>query len=134
LIENGLFADVLLRLAALTGEMRYRRSAKSVLLLYAEGVRGAGPFAATYVRALRRYLMPELTVRIVGRPEETDEFRETALRLPSPLVSIRTLMPDDAEAFEMPPDRAAYVCVTGTCGAPVRAAAHLRAAYDALVE
>ncbi len=133
LTENGPFADALLRLAALTGEARYHQTAKSILQLYAAGVRGAGPFGATYVRALRRYLVPELTVRIVGAPEETDEFREAARRLPSPFVSIRTLTPDDARAFDMPGDRAAYVCVTGTCGAPVREAAHLRAAYDALV-
>ena len=133
MIENGLFADALLRLAALTGDTRYRDASKSVLQLFASGARSAGPFAATYARALRRYLMPELTVRIVGEPAQTDEFREAALRLPSPLVSIRTLMPDDAEALAMPRERAAYVCVTATCGAPVREPADLRAAYDALV-
>lgn len=131
--DNGLFADALLRLAALTGETRYRDAAKSVLHRFAAGVRSAGPFAATYARALRRFLMPELTVRIVGEPAQTDAFREAALRLPSPLVSIRTLMPDDAEALEMPRERAAYVCITATCGAPVREPAQLRAAYDALV-
>lgn len=133
IVENGLFADALLRLAALTGETRYAEPAKSVLQLYSGGVRGAGPFAATYVRALRRYLTPELTVRIVGEPARTDEFREAALRLPSPLVSIRTLTPSEAEAFEMPREAGAYVCVTGTCGAPVREPAQLRGAYDALV-
>lgn len=131
--ENGLFADALLRLAALTAQTHYRDRAKSILQLYFAGVRAAGAFAATYVRALRRYLMPELIVRVVGEPAQTDEFREAALRLPSPLISIRTLMPLDAEAFEMPRERAAYVCVTGTCGAPVREPAQLRAAYDALV-
>jgi uncharacterized protein YyaL (SSP411 family) len=133
IVDNGLFADALLRLAALTGDARYREAARGVLQLYAAGVRGAGPFGATYARALRRYLMPELTVRIVGEPEATDEFREAALRLPSPLVSIRTLIPDDAGALEMPREKAAYVCVTGTCGAPVRDPAQLRGAYDALV-
>jgi uncharacterized protein YyaL (SSP411 family) len=133
IVDNGLLADALLRLAALTEEARYREAAIGVLQLYAAGVRGAGSFGATYARALRRYLAPELTVRIVGEPQKTDEFREAALRLPSPLVSIRTLIPDDADALAMPRERAAYVCVTGTCGAPVRDPADLRAAYDALV-
>ncbi|MBV9333445.1 MAG: thioredoxin domain-containing protein [Candidatus Eremiobacteraeota bacterium] len=133
LSDNGLFADTLLRLAALTDEPRYREAAKSIVRLYADSARSAGPFAATYVRALRRYLTPELTVRIVGEPGATDEFREAAQRLPSPLISIRTMSFDEAAALGMPRERAAYVCVTGTCGAPVREPAQLRAAYDALV-
>lgn len=133
IVENGLFADGLLRLAALTGETRFAEPAKSALQHYSAKARGAGSFAATYARALRRYLTPELTVRIVGEPSQTDAFREAALRLPSPLISIRTLTPSEASALEMPGERGAYVCVTGTCGAPVREAAQLRGAYDALV-
>ena len=132
ILENGLFADVLLRLAALTEDARYRERAKEILQLYVDGARAAGPFAAPYARALRRYLVPQLSVRIVGEPAATDDFREAALRLPSPFVSIRTLSPGQAERLEMPRDEAAYVCVTGACGAPVREARELRAAYDAL--
>jgi uncharacterized protein len=132
IVENGVFADVLLRLAALTGEPRYRAHAEKALLLFSATANAAGPFAATYARALRRYLLPELTVRIVGDATATDDFREAAARLPSPFVAIRTLSRGDEGELGMPPERAAYVCVTGTCGAPVREASSLRAAYDAI--
>jgi uncharacterized protein YyaL (SSP411 family) len=133
IVENGLFADTLLRLSALTGDARYREPAESVLRLYAASARAAGPFAATYARALRRYLTPELTVRIVGDAKATDAFREAATRLPSPFTAIRTLSAAEAAGLAMPADRAAYICVTGRCGAPVREASSLRDAYDAIV-
>lgn len=131
--ENGVMADSLLRLAALTAEVGYRERAESVLRLYAPNVRAAGSFGATYARALHRYLLPETAVRVVGEPAGTDQFRETALRLPMPFVTIRTLSPDDAAQFGMPAEPAAYVCVGGTCGKPVRDTATLRDAYDAIV-
>jgi uncharacterized protein len=133
IVENGLIADALLRLATLTGEPRYRDPAVRVLRLYASSARGAGAFAATYARGLRRYLDPELTVRVVGDAISTDAFREAALRLPSPFTAIRTLSPHEAAALAMLPDCAAYVCVTGACGEPVREPSALRAAYDAVV-
>lgn len=133
IVENGLFAEALLRLGALTDDERYRQSAQRVLRLYASSARAAGPFAATYARALRRYLVPELAVRIVGDPSTTDDFREAARRLPSPFTSIRTLSSQEAANLAMPAERAAYVCITGTCGPPVRQPGQLRDAYDALV-
>ncbi len=132
--ENGLMADSLLRLAALTGEARYRQRAEAALRLYAPSIRSAGSFGAPCARALRRYLLPELGVRIVGDAAGSDAFREAALRLPMPFATIRTLSPEDAAKLGMPAEPAAYVCVTGTCGAPVRDAAGLRAAYEALVD
>ncbi len=133
IVDNGLFAESLLRLAELTGEAAYRKRAAATLRIDAAGARGAGPFAATYARALRRYLSPEPSVRIVGAPAATDAFRETALRLPTPYVTIRTLTPAEAPALGMPADEGvAYVCVAGACGAPVRDPAALRAAYDAV--
>jgi uncharacterized protein len=131
--ENGIFAETLLRLAALTGETSYRDRAGDALRIFSDTSRGAGSFAATYARALRRYLTPEVTVRIVGDASATDEFREASLRLPSPFVAIRTLSPDEAVALGTPSAKAAYVCITGACGAPVREAGALREAYDALV-
>jgi uncharacterized protein len=133
IIENGIFAEILLRLAALTGEMSYRERAADALRIFSDTSRAAGPFAATYARALRRYLSPEVAVRIVGDASTTDAFREASLRLPSPFVAIRTLSPDEAVALGTPAENSAYVCVTGTCGAPIRDASALRAAYDSLI-
>ncbi len=59
-------ADALLRLAALTGDSTYREHAQVGTAALAQNAHAAGPFAATYARALRRYLRPELSVRIVG--------------------------------------------------------------------
>jgi uncharacterized protein YyaL (SSP411 family) len=135
IVDNGLFADVLLRLAALLDQPKYREPAQAVLRSYRRTSERAGPFAATYARALRRYLSPEVTVRIVGEPAATGEFRETAARLPAPFAVVRTLLPRDAAELSLPPQSqpAAYVCSAQTCGAPVCAPADLRAAYDALI-
>jgi uncharacterized protein YyaL (SSP411 family) len=123
--DNGTFAEVLLRLAALTESPGYRDRAESILCIYATASAPAGPFAATYARALRRYLCPEVTVRIAGAPAQTAAFREAALRLPAPFVAIRTLPAEDGAV-------AAYVCQGRACGPPAREAGALRAAYDAL--
>jgi uncharacterized protein len=133
-VENGLLADALMRLTALTDAVGYRETAQKVLSLYVRSSRTAGSFAATYARALRRYLLPQLSVRIVGDPATTDAFREAASRLPNPFAVVRTLSPVAAGELAMPAEEsAAYVCVTGTCGAPVREPSALRTAYDALI-
>ncbi len=125
IVDNGTFAEVLLRLAALTDSRDYRERAKATLGLYARSSAAAGPFAATYARALQRYLSPEVTVRIAGAPAKTAAFREAALRLPTPFVAIRTQPPDSDTV-------AAYVCAGTTCGPPAHEPAGLRAGYDAL--
>jgi uncharacterized protein YyaL (SSP411 family) len=123
--DNGTFADVLLRLAALAESPRYRDVAASTLRVYAHTASSEGPFAATFARALLRYLSPEVTVRIAGAAAESAAFREAALRLPTPFVAIRTLPAENGAV-------AAYVCSGQTCGPPARDAGALRAAYDAL--
>ena len=132
IVENGLLSDALLRLDALTGAPEHRDRVAKTLAIYAGTVTNAGSFAATFARALRRYLSPEVVVRIVGDPERTDDFREAALRLPAPFASIRTLSPEQAAAESLPAEDAAYVCAAQKCGPPVTDPAALRQAYDTL--
>jgi uncharacterized protein len=139
IVDNGSLADALARLSSLTGEASYRKHARRVLELYARTYAKAGTFAATYGRALARYLAPEVSVRIVGGDApatSTDGFREVALRLPSPTIAIRTLDAGGAAAFDLPPQPqpAAYVCHGTICAAPVRDPGDLRDAYDRLAE
>ncbi len=133
IVDNGLLAEALLRLAALTNEPAYRADAVGVLQIYAATFEGAGAFAASYARALQRYLAPELRLHVVGHAAQTDAFREAALRLPA-ACAIRTVAPAEAHDLDLPadPHPAAYLCVGTTCAAPVRDASGLRDAYDAL--
>jgi uncharacterized protein len=136
IVENGLFAEVLLRLAALTSDERYRTHAEGTLGLFARTYAAAGSFAAPYARALRRYLSPEASVRIVGGLAATADFREAAWRLPPPFTAVRTVGTESAGDVGLPsdPHPAAYVCVGATCGAPVGSAAEIRSAYEAVAE
>jgi uncharacterized protein YyaL (SSP411 family) len=60
IVDNGLVAEALLRLAILTSEDRFFNAAEKTLLLYARTYENAGSFAATYARAIRRYITPGL--------------------------------------------------------------------------
>ncbi len=134
IVDNGLFAECLLRLQSMSGSASYREQASATLAFFAPAAERAATFGATYARALARYLAPEIAVRIAGDPAATDSFREAALRLPSPFLSIRTLTPAQAELESLPrqPRPAAYVCVGVTCGAPIERAQEMREAYDAV--
>src|SRR5580692_7015855 len=64
--DNGIVAEALLRLHALTGDSTYRETAQRTLAVYAQRAGSAGSFGAAYARALLRYLSPEVVVRIAG--------------------------------------------------------------------
>jgi uncharacterized protein YyaL (SSP411 family) len=134
IVDNGLLAEGLLRLAALTDDPSYRQAAQRTLLLYAKTFLGAGAFGAPYVRALRRLLSSTTSVRLVGSPQDTAHLRDAAHALDAPLLSIRTIGIEDAQRLGLPsaPTPAAYLCVGTTCSAPVRDPEALRAAYAAL--
>ncbi len=134
IVENAILAESYLRLGGLCAQPRYRATAERTLLFYARTFTNAGPFAAAYARALRRFLSPEISVRVIGTSEEGEEFREAARHLPSPFVDVRSLAPANAADLDLPqqPAPAAYLCTLRACGPPIRSAADLRAAYDAL--
>lgn len=132
IVDNGIVAESLLRLSALTGSEAYRRHAETTLRWYAGRYRSAGPFAATYARALQWSLEPEISVRIVGEPAATAGLREAAWRLPG-AVSVRTVAPHEAPSTGVPEVAGvAYVCRGTVCGAPVTEPAKLRASFDAM--
>ncbi|HEY5341356.1 MAG TPA: hypothetical protein VIK27_10040, partial [Candidatus Aquilonibacter sp.] len=121
--DNGLVAESLLRLATLTHDARYREIAERTLVLYAKTFERARSFAATYARALARYLAPETSVRVAGAPEATSALRTAARRLPTPFGAI---------ASEPEGSVAAFVCVGTACAAPVHQPEALAGAYAAL--
>ncbi len=131
--ENGVLAEALLRLAALTDAPAYRQAAEGVLCLYAATFAAAGSFAATYVRALERYLAPATTLRAVGTPAETAALRAAALRLRDPFVEVATLDAAAAADAGLPATGGlGYPCRGTRCGAPVREPSRLAAALAAL--
>jgi uncharacterized protein YyaL (SSP411 family) len=130
--DNGIVAEALLRLHALTGDSTYRETAQRTLAVYAQRAGSAGSFGAAYARALLRYLSPEVVVRIAGHPAQTAELRAAALRLPSPFVAVRTLTDAEASSEGIRETPVALVCRGTVCAAPVRSASDLDAAYDAL--
>jgi uncharacterized protein YyaL (SSP411 family) len=121
--ENAILADTLLRLAALTANSRYLKSAVAILAAYAKTYGQAGSFAAPYARAVRRYLTPAATLSIVGEPAATATLRASARRLPEPFVGIRTLDPADSASlrergYDPSLAPAAYVCRGTVCAPP----------------
>jgi uncharacterized protein len=131
--DNGVLAENLLRLYALTHDEAYRSAAIRAIKLFAPASLQAGSFAAAYARAIRRLTSLHYAVRIVGRPQETDDFREAASRLPA-LAAVGTVLPEAAGDAGLPasPVPAAYACTESACGPAVTDPAGLRLAYDKL--
>lgn len=125
IVENAIMAESLIRLGVMTGERRWTEAARDALVLYARTYASAGTFAATYARALRRYLSPVVSVRIEGSRPKAAALREAARHLPSPFTTVYA----GNEGNETP---SAYLCLGTSCAAPVSAATALRAAYDDL--
>ena len=134
-IEDGAAAaEVLLRLATLTGEQSWRESAVRALRGFVGEYRQWGQFAAAYGSAVARALSEPRLVVVVG-PEEDPIAKalwQIALASDDPNGSRQRLVPgrDDERIAGRgyPPERvAAYVCVGTVCSAPITAPAGLAA-------
>ena len=104
--ENGLMIESLLRLSAILHEPAYRDHAQRALLLYAKSFARAMTFSAAYVRALGRYLVPEVTVRVTGDLAAGAPLRRAGRRLPTPFMTVES---DPAG------ETAAYLCRGSSC-------------------
>ncbi|HET8569014.1 MAG TPA: DUF255 domain-containing protein [Candidatus Limnocylindria bacterium] len=129
--DNALAADALLRLAALTGEARWRTAAERALRLFVGDHRRWGQFAAAYAEAVARALTAPLVAVVVGPADDrlTASLWERALAADDPARSLHRLVPGrDAAILERlgyPGRTAAYVCVGTVCSAPLEDAAAL---------
>lgn len=126
-IEDGAAAaDGLLRLAALTGEDRWRGSAVRSLRGFVGEYRQWGQFAAAYASAVARSLAEPLTITVVGPAGDPTAERlwATATGCDDPARSLHRLLPErDGERLASlgyaPARTAAYVCIGTVCSAPL---------------
>jgi uncharacterized protein YyaL (SSP411 family) len=132
---NGVAVLVLERLAALTGEQRYRAEAERALRACAPGHVEHGLFAATVALALETHLFPPLHVVVVGPQDDalTAALREAALRTYRHGLIVQSYDPAaaDGSAGRLPAAAAeavaaaagthgprAYACTAEACAAP----------------
>ena len=126
-IEDGAAAaDGLLRLAALTGEDRWRESAVRSLRGFVGEYRQWGQFAAAYASAVARSLAEPLTIAVVGSAGDPSAERlwATAIGCDDPARALHRLVPerdgDQLAALGYSSERvAAYVCIGTVCSAPL---------------
>ena len=125
-IEDGaVAAEALLRLAALTGDDAWRRSATRALEGFVGEYRQWGQFAAAYATAVARSLTEPLVVSVVGTAGDkvAQALWSVARASDDPAISLHRVDPADPESVERlgyPADRvAAYVCVGTVCSEPI---------------
>jgi len=137
-IEDGALAsDALLRLAALTGDDRWRDSAVRALKGFVGEYRQWGQFAAAYASAVARALSEPLTIAVVGPDDDAaaGALWAAAVRCDDPARALHRLVPErDGErlaSLGYAPERtAAYVCIGTVCSAPLADEAGLVAELD----
>lgn len=131
--DNAMAADALLRLAALTGDERWRETAVRGLRAFVGTYRGWGQFASSYANAMARALTEPLTIAVVGANDDATAAAlwSAARSVDDPARSVQRIVPDDDAALleqrGFPRDRtAAYVCIGTTCSAPLTDEGSLR--------
>jgi uncharacterized protein YyaL (SSP411 family) len=134
---NSVAADVLLKLARLTGEEKYERFAVTVLRLAASQIRRYPQGFGRMLSALEFYFNPTKEIVILG---DADELKAEIWReyLPNKVVVLAENAGENAEFIPLLRDRklidgkpAAYVCENFACQKPVTTAAELREQLNA---
>ncbi len=129
---NSVAADVLLKLAKLTGEEKYERFAVTVLRLAASQARRYPQGFGRVLSALEFYFNPTKEIVILG---DSDELKSEVWReyLPNKVVVLAESAGEDAEFIPLLRERGfvdgkptAYVCENFTCQKPVTTAEDLR--------
>jgi hypothetical protein len=126
---NSAAATSLLRLAALSGERRYREAAEGVVALFAEPALRHPDSFAQLLRAVDFGLAPVKEVALVGT--EVDEMAATVRTSHHPHLVLAagpegsTVPPLLAGRTEVEGRTAAYVCESFACRAPVTSAGEL---------
>ena len=124
---NSVAADVLLRLALLTGEADYDRRARSILRIAGEALDRQPQLFGRMLGAADRALSEQIDVAIATEPDDAgDELRAVAHRLYAPDLVVATLNPGDPtgewpvfrEKRPLEGKATAYVCRGYACLAP----------------
>jgi uncharacterized protein len=129
---NSVAADVLLKLAKLTGEEKYERFAVTVLRLVTPQVRRYPNGFGRVLSALEFYFNPTKEIVILG---DSDELKKEIWRefLPNKVVVLTENTDANAEIIPLLKERSlidgnptAYVCENFACQKPVTTAEDLR--------
>jgi uncharacterized protein YyaL (SSP411 family) len=135
--DNAMAANALMRLAALTGDERWRDTAVRALQSFVGTYRGWGQFASPYANAIARALAEPLAITVVGPKDDptATALWSTARSIDDPARSVQRIVPDEdgarLERLGFPPERtAAYVCVGTSCSAPLTDERSLRSELE----
>lgn len=135
--DNAMAAHALMRLAALTGDERWRETAVRALRSFVGTYRGWGQFASPYANAIARALAEPLAITVVGPKDDptATALWSTARSIDDPARSVQRIVPDEdgvrLERLGFPPERtAAYVCVGTSCSAPLTDERSLRSELE----
>jgi uncharacterized protein YyaL (SSP411 family) len=120
---NNVAADVLLKLAKLTGDGKYERFASTVLRLVAPQIKRHPQGFGRALSAIEFYLSPVKEIVILGERGNKLEKAVWAEYLPNKVVALSDVDPDDSPLLK---DRTmidgkatAYVCENFVCQRPV---------------
>jgi len=136
--ENSLAARALLRLAAITGDEKWREVALRTLRSFVGEYRGWGQFAAAYANVVARALREPVSIVVVGRMGDAaaEKLWRAAQTVRDPDAVVQHIDPGVRPALLAArgfPDRtAAYVCVGTTCSAPLSDEGLLRRELESL--